>query len=163
MSGNVRDSIVRALKKTRFSKDGTLLTFGIESPLLKEDIAARLKRKGVFPDASFSKELVRMPVEAFVEFLDEILDEETKTKVRSTLVKDKQLPNMSFKALATGILVNLGKKAAGEAGGEIAKAAGEHLAKPAVEKAMTFLMGVLTGDVKRATKDISKDDYTIEV
>jgi hypothetical protein len=106
---DLRQSIVDALKKTRFSKDGTLLTFGVESPLLKEDIAARLKRKGVFPDASFSKELVKLPVEAFVEFLDEIVDERTKKEVRATLVKDKQLPDTSFKALATGVLTKLGE------------------------------------------------------
>jgi hypothetical protein len=155
-------SIVEALKKTRFSKDGTLLTFGIENPLLKEDIAARLKRKGVFPDASFSKELVRMPVEAFVEFLDEILDEKTKKEVRKTLVKDKQLPDKSFKALATGILMKLGQKVAGEAGGQIAEAFGDEVAKPAAEKAIAFLMGVLTGDAKSATEKISKDDYYLE-
>jgi hypothetical protein len=57
---DLRQKIVNALKKTRFSKDGTLLTFGVESPLLKEEIAARLKLKGVFPDASFSKELVKL-------------------------------------------------------------------------------------------------------
>jgi hypothetical protein len=88
---DLRRSIVDALKKTRFSKDGTLLTFGVESRLLKEEIAARLKRTGVFPDAAFSKELVKLPVEAFVDFLDEIVDEDTKKEVRTTLVKDKLL------------------------------------------------------------------------
>jgi hypothetical protein len=43
-----RAAIVEALKKTRFSNDGKLLTFGVESPLLWEDPTARLKRKGVF-------------------------------------------------------------------------------------------------------------------
>jgi len=64
--GDLKPAIVAALKKTRYSKDGTLLSFGVENPLLREDIAARLKEKGVFPDASFSKELVKLPVEAFV-------------------------------------------------------------------------------------------------
>jgi hypothetical protein len=59
---DMRESIVDALKKTRFSNDGTLLTFGIESPLLKEEVGARLKRKGVFPDAAFSREIVKLPV-----------------------------------------------------------------------------------------------------
>src|SRR5216684_3840683 len=117
---DLRQAIVNALKKTRFSKDGTLLAFGVESPLLKEEVAARLKRKGIFPDASFARELVKLPVKAFVEFLDEILDDETKKAVRATLVKDKQLPDKSFKALATGVLAKLGEKVAGEAGKEIA-------------------------------------------
>jgi hypothetical protein len=40
--------------------------------------------------------------------------------------------------------------------------AGEMLgkaAKPAAEKAVAFLSGILTGDVKGATRNISKDDY----
>jgi hypothetical protein len=156
---DLRDSIVTALKKTRFSKDGTLLTFGVESPLLKEEITARLKRKGIFPDASFSKELVKLPVEAFVQFLDEIVDEETKKQVRTTLVKDKQLPDTSFKALATGVLAKLGEKVAGEVGKELAGEIVGKAAKPAAEKAIGFLTGLLTGDAKGATKNISKDDF----
>jgi hypothetical protein len=152
--GDLRGAIVEALKKTRFSNDGKLLTFGVESPLLKEEITARLKRRGVFPDASFSKELVKLPADAFVEFLDEIVDDETKKQVRTTLVKDKQIPDTSFKALATGVLVTLGKKAAGEAGGALAG----KLAKPAAEKAASFLMGLLTGDAKGAAKGLAKDD-----
>jgi hypothetical protein len=94
---DLRQGIVNALNKTRFSKDGTLLAFGVESPLLKEEVTARLKRKGIFPDASFARELVKLPVEPFVEFLDEILDEETKKAVRVTLVKDKQLPDKALR------------------------------------------------------------------
>jgi len=108
--GDLRGAIVEALKKTRFRNDGELLTFGVESPLLKEEIIARLKSRGVFPDASFSKELVKLPADAFVEFLDEIVDNETKRQVRATLVKDKQIPDTSFKALATGVLVNFGSR-----------------------------------------------------
>jgi hypothetical protein len=80
VQADLRRNIVDALRKTRFSKDGTLLTFGIENPLLKEEIAARLRRKGIFSDASFSRELVKLPVDAFVEFLDEILTKEQRRK-----------------------------------------------------------------------------------
>jgi hypothetical protein len=147
---DLRGAIVEALKKTRFSNDGKLLTFGVESPLLKEEVTARLKRKGVFPDASFSKELVKLPADAFVEFLEEIVDDETKKQVRATLVKDKQIPDTSFKALATGVLVALGEKAAGEAGGA--------LADTAAEKAASFLIGLLTGDAKGAAKGLARND-----
>ena len=156
---DLRVKIVDALKKTRYSKDGTLLTFGIESPLLREDVTARLKRRGVFPDASFSKELVKLPVDAFVEFLDEIVDDDTKKAVCITLVKDKQLPDTSFKALAAGVLTKLGEKVAGEAGKEIAGEIVGKAAKPAVEKAVGFLSGILAGDAKGATKNLTKDDY----
>jgi hypothetical protein len=158
-TGDLRDRIVAALKKTRFSGDGKSLAFGVESPLLKEDITARLKRKGVFPDASFSKELVKLPVEAFVEFLDDLVDADTKKEVKKTLVKDKQLPDKSFKALATGVLGKLCEKVAGEAGKEIAGELVSGVGKPASEKAIGFVMGLLTGDAKGATKGITKDDF----
>lgn len=155
---DLRESIVTALKKTRFSSDGSLLTFGVESPLLREDIAARLKRKGIFPDASFSKELVRLPVDAFVEFLDEIVDDKTKDEVRTVLVRDKQLPDTSFKALATGVLTKLGEKVVGEVAGEAAKGIVGR-ASGALGKAVTFITGLLTGDAKAATKNITAEDY----
>ena len=121
--------------------------------------SARLKRKGVFPDAAFSKELVKLPVEAFVEFLDDIVDDRTKKEVRNTLIKDKQLPDTSFKALATGVLAKLGEKVAGEAGKELAGEIVGKVAKPAAEKAVGFLTGLLTGDAKGATSKLTKDDF----
>lgn len=155
---DLRPAIVAALGKTRFSSDGTLLSFGVESPLLKEDIAARLRNKGVFSDASFSKEIVRMPVDAFVEFLDDIVDEETKNNVRQTLVKDKQLPDKSFKAIATGVLSKLGEKVAGEAGKAIAGELVGEVAKPITKKVVAFVTSLVAGDAKAAAKSISKDD-----
>jgi len=70
-----------------------LLTFGVESPLLREEIAATLRRKGFFVDRSFASEIIRMPAEWLVEFLDEIVDDKTKEDVRTALVSDKQLPD----------------------------------------------------------------------
>jgi hypothetical protein len=145
-AGDMRPAIVAVLKKTRFSADGSLMTFGVESPLLKEDITARLRAVGVFADASFSKELVRMPVDAFVEFLDGVVDDEVKKSVKKKLVEDKQLPERSFKALATGVLKKLGEKVADETGGE--------LAKGAADKVSSFIGGLLNGDSKSATKSI---------
>lgn len=156
---DLRQAFAKALRRTRFSKDGTLLAFGIENPLLKEEIVASLKRKGFFSDASFSKEIIRLPVEALVEFLDEILDDKTKEDVRSALIKDKQLPDKSFKALAIGVLGKLGEKVAGEVGKEVAGELVGKVAKPFTDKAIGFLSGLLSGDSKAATKAISRDDF----
>ena len=156
---DLRPALVAALKKTRFNSDGTLLTFGVESPLLKEEITARLKRKGVFSDASFAKEIVRLPVDAFVEFLDDIVDDDTKKAMKETLVKDKQLPDKSFKALATGVLSKLGEKVAGKAGEAIAGELVGEVGKPVAKKVVSFITGLLAGDSKGATKGITKDDF----
>jgi hypothetical protein len=156
---DLKPQLVAALKKTRYSSDGTLLTFGVESPLLKEEITARLKSKGVYSDSSFAKEILRLPVDAFVEFLDDIVDDDTKKSVRETLVKDKQLPDKSFKALATGVLSKLGEKVAGKAGEAIAGELVGEVGKPVAKKAITFITGLLAGDPKGATKSITKDDF----
>jgi hypothetical protein len=103
--------------------------------------------------------VVGLPVEALVEFLEEILDEKTKEDVRAALVKDKQLPDKSFKALAMGVLGKLGEKVGGEVGKEVAGELAGKVVKPLTEKAIGFLSGLLSGDAKAATKGISKDDY----
>lgn len=150
-ASDLQSAIVASLKKTRFSADGSLMTFGVESPLVKEEIVARLRRAGVFADASFSKEIIRMPIDAFVDFLDTLLDAETKKNVKAILIKDGQLPDRSFKALATGILRKLGEKVAGEAGGA--------LSKGVVDRVGSFLGGMLSSDPKAATKGISVIDF----
>jgi hypothetical protein len=159
---DLRPALVAALRKTRFNSDGSLLTFGVESPLLKEEITARLKTNGVFSDASFAKEIVRLPVNAFVEFLDNIVDDDTKKSVKETLVKDKQLPDKSFKALATGVLSKLGEKVAGKAGEAMAGELVGEVGKPVAKKVTGFIIGLLTSDAKAATRGITKDDF-IEV
>lgn len=99
-----------------------------------------------------------MPVDAFVEFLDDIVDEETKNNVRQTLVRDKQLPDRSFKAIATGVLSKLGEKVAGEAGKAIAGELVGEVAKPVTKKVIAFVTSLVAGDAKGAVKSISKDD-----
>lgn len=167
LAQDLTGQLVAALKVTRFAKDGTLLTFGIESPLLKEEIVARLKRKGVYADASFQKDIVRLPVDAFVAFLDEVVSDDTKKQVSDRLVRDKQLPDRSFKALATGVISKLGEKVAGEAGkalaGGVVDAAADAFAKPAVEHMEAFLVGLLANDVDGVVEaavavDVARED-----
>jgi hypothetical protein len=160
VSADLRQALVEALQKTRFSKDGTLMAFGVESPLLKEEIVARLKRKGVFADASFARELVRLPVDAFVEFLDDIVGDDVKNALKKTLVEDKQLPDLSLKALAIGALATLGEKFGGEVLGNVVKLVGDKATTvaitPAIEKAAAFLSGILHGDAKKAVAKLDK-------
>lgn len=147
LGGRLRE----ALQRTRFSKDGTLLTFGIESPLLKEDVVARLKAKGVFADASFSRDIVRMPVEAFVEFLDDLIDPGTKREFVARLTKDKQLKDKSFKAIASGVLGKLGEKVADEVGKEVA-ADIVGAAAPVAKEFGAFLFGLLRSKGEEAAQ-----------
>jgi len=146
---DLKAALMEALAKTRFAKDGEYLTFGIESPLLREEIIARLKAKGVFADATFARDIVRLRVDAFVEFIDDLVDPATKKALKQKLVKDKQLADKSFTAVAKGVLGKLAEKIAGEAG----KAIGENVVDgakdilgPAAERTTDFLISLLKGD-----------------
>jgi hypothetical protein len=152
---DLRSALVAALTKTRFAKDGTYLAFGIESPLLREEIVARLKTKGVFADATFAREIVRLPVDAFVEFLDDLVDSEVKKAFKAKLVKDKQLEDKSFIAITKGVLGKLAEKVAGKAGEAVAGAvvdAGKDALAPVAEQVTAFLVGLLKGDADSAAK-----------
>ena len=155
---DLREALVQALCKTRFAKDGSLLTFGIENPLLREEVEARLKRRGIFADASFSREIVRLPVDAFVEFLDELVDEATKHELRKRLVEDHQLPDRSFKALVAGLLSKLGEKVAGQAGeaivGELLKPFGSKAVENVGDRVGAFVSSLLRSDVVEASRTL---------
>ena len=161
---DLREALVQALGKTRFAKDGSLLTFGIENPLLREEVEARLKRRGIFADASFSREIVRLPVDAFAEFLDDLVDEATKRELRRRLVEDHQLPDRSFKALVAGLLSKLGEKVAGQAGeaivGELVKPFGSKAVENVADKVGAFLASLLRSDVVAASRTLRSIELT---
>ena len=156
---DLRAALVAALGKTRFAKDGTYLAFGIESPLLREEIVARLKAKGVFADATFAREIVRLPVDAFVEFLDDLVDPEVKKAFKAKLVKDKQLADKSFTAITKGVLGKLAEKVVGKAGealGDAVVEGAKDVLSPVTKQVTDFLVGLLKGDANGAA-DIAAD------
>ena len=107
---------------------------------------------GVYADTSFSSELVRLSVKHIVDFLDAFLDEEIKKAMHHALIEDGQLQDKSFKVVAFRVLKGVAKKAAGEAGDELADVFGE------------AIRGLMTGDaegVKGAIDVIDLNDETL--
>ena len=121
----LKDDLVAALRSVRYTKERDLLAFGIESPILREELRSRLKRMGIYADASFSSEIVRLSVKHFVDFLDALLDEPTKKAMQEKLTKDGHLTDKTFKGVAFRILKGIATKAIGQAGGEIAEEFGD--------------------------------------
>ncbi|MDE0156036.1 MAG: hypothetical protein OXI88_00660 [Gammaproteobacteria bacterium] len=115
----LKKDLIEALSSVRFVKDGDLLSFGVESPLLREELRSRLKHLQIYADASFSSEIIRISVDHFVEFLDDFLGDIGKKKIQQALIKDNQIEDNSYKAAACRILKGIAEKAAGEAGGEL--------------------------------------------
>jgi hypothetical protein len=138
---DLKPALIEALGKTRFTKDGTYMAFGIESPLVREAIIAGLKAKGVFADASFSREIVRLPVHAFVDFLDGLVDKDTQKSFLEKMVKDKVLEDTTFAGIAKGVLSKLVKKVAGDALGDAV-----------ADEVKGFLISLLKGEVDEAAK-----------
>lgn len=148
--------LIRALQKTKFSKDGSLLTFGIESPLLREEMFARLKSSGIFADMTFARDIIRMPVKHFVYFLDGILDSAAKEKMVDKLVASKHLVGTDFKSLVVGAMGKFGEKVAGEAGNQIA---GEMVdqARSTGQRLTSFLSILLAGKTDQITEIMEID------
>jgi hypothetical protein len=155
--GELTEMLRAALSRTKFSKDGTYLAFGVESPLLKEEIVARLKANRVFSDATFSKDLVRLPVDAFVDFLDDLVDPDVKRAFVAELVKDKQIADRSFKGVMTGILGSMGSKLGGavmeEVAGELVEAAA-----PVADRIGAFVGDLLRGGADAALAVLRPDE-----
>ncbi len=121
----LKNDLIEALTSVRFSKDGDLLSFGVESPILREELRSRLKHLRIYADASFSSEIVRISVEHFVEFLDNFLGEFEKKNIRQALLRDNQIEDNTYKAVACRILKGIAEKAADKAGGELIDLFGE--------------------------------------
>ena len=114
------EALKTALTSVRFTSNSGLLTFGVESPLVREELRSRLKSKGIFPDSSFSSDIIKVSVEHFVEFLDTLVDDAAKKKIREALLKDKQIKDDSFKSLVIEAVKDVGKKAVGQGTTELA-------------------------------------------
>ena len=108
---NLKDDLVAALKSVKFVKDGDFLSFGVESPLLREELRSRLKRMGIYADTSFSSDMIRISVNHFVEFLDDFLGDAEKEEIRRALIKGSQNKDDSFKDVVLPALKDLAKKA----------------------------------------------------
>lgn len=159
--GELTGKLRTALSRTKFGNDGTYLAFGIESPLLKEEIVARLKADGVFADATFSKDIVRLPVDAFVTFLDDLVDPEVKAAFVAELVRGKQVADRSFKGILTGVLGKMASKVGGAVAEEVAEGVAEGIVEavtPVVERIGGFVGGLLQNGAAAAVAFVQPDE-----
>jgi len=123
--------IVDCLSSARFVKDGAMISFGVEDPLLSADIAARLKSLGAITDSSFNREIVKVPRDAFADLVAALLPADRRDVVRKALVQ-AGVPDGSWKGVVRGALAKVAEKLAGAAGEEATKQL-QDLAGPAIK------------------------------
>lgn len=112
---SLNDRIIDAIGRVQFLKEGSVIQFGIEDPLVQEHLAAQLKRAGVFADTSFNREIVKLPLGAFVAFIESLLPEDRRELVRQALIK-AGMEDTSLAGVLSGALGKVAEKIAGKAG-----------------------------------------------
>lgn len=110
--------ILKAIGGARFSVDDKRLSFGIESPLVRAAVQARMKQVGIFSDISLSGEILKVPLDQVGDFLAAFLTEDDVDRIAKALKKEGKLP----KGWLAEHLNKLGADAATEAGKAALKA-----------------------------------------
>lgn len=94
-------AVFKTLVGARFFKDGTNLAFGVESPLVRSAIAAKMKERGVFSDVSISGDILKVSPAQFAEILVSLLPEKVAKEIAAKVKKQGFNENEVKKALRT--------------------------------------------------------------
>src|SRR5262249_48459827 len=105
-------------------------------------------KRNIYADTSFAKEIVRLPVDSFVEFLDEIVAPTQKKEITESLVRYKLVPDKSFKGVVKGVVKKVVEKVADKAGGE--------LTEIAIDRLTDFVRGLVGNDASAMTGALDK-------
>ena len=77
--------VLATLAKAKFSVDEKRLSFGVESPLVRAVIEARLKAAGIFSEISLSGDIVKVPVNQLGDFVRVFLDDDAAKALQKKL------------------------------------------------------------------------------
>jgi hypothetical protein len=113
----LRERLVEFLRRIRYHKDGEYIAVGIGDVMVREYFIAALQSLGTYPDRSFADELVRVPIDGFVAYIDGNTDKDKRDAIEKALVKAKLVPDTSLagitKAIVKAAAVKIGEKALG--------------------------------------------------
>lgn len=80
-------AVLTTLAKARYWKEGSNLAFGVESPLVRAAITARMRERGVFADISLSGDILKVSPDQFGEVLAALLPGELAKALAKKLKK----------------------------------------------------------------------------
>ncbi len=108
--------IKEELKRARFLKmDGSMIGLDIEDPLLIDYLKDKLRKLGHPSDTSYSNQILKITVDAYVSLLNEYLKSDIKKNIVDELIKNNLIKDKSFKGAAKLILKGLTSKVLGSA------------------------------------------------
>lgn len=111
------EMVAVTLAKTNFSVDDKRLAFGIESPLVRAIIEAKLKTLGVFAEISLSGEVLKVSLDQLDLFITVLIGKERAKALELALKKEGYLKGKGLSAQ----LKKFGKKAGDGAAKEVGK------------------------------------------
>lgn len=116
-----RREVLAALQHARFHIEGKRqeIQLGIESPMLRKELEAAIKKQNSFADYSFNSEILRIDFNVYASLLEQLItDQNDRTKLEAAIkaaLKKQREEVLSWKELLNAFL----KGAAGKAGEEI--------------------------------------------
>jgi len=126
-------AILRALDKARYRKDGDDLAFGIESPLVRTALSAKMREQGVFADISLSGDILRVSPDQFGDVIAALLPEDLAKALAKKLKKqgvDESAVRAAIKRLGSSVaedfLKDQAKSGLGDLLGALWKGAAEN-------------------------------------
>ena len=134
LDGELKELLVNPI----FLKDHDKIGIEIGNPYLIDHLRFKLKKLNHITDGSFSPELVKLTVDAYISIFESYLPETSKQEVLDSLIEIGAASDTSFSGVLTTILKKLGTKVADEAGGQVAESIGGYL-KPIIDGSVSSI------------------------
>lgn len=123
----LNNELKNLLSKPIFLKDNDKIAIEISNPLLADHLRSQLKKLGYITDGSFSAELIKMSMNAYLAIFEYMIPKDSKKHVIDALILCGAKEPTDFKKILTSILKTLGSIAIGKAGEESVKYLFTHL------------------------------------
>ncbi|WOE69514.1 hypothetical protein RZR97_10425 [Hydrogenimonas thermophila] len=134
LDGELKELLVNPI----FLKDQDKIGIEIGNPYLIDHLRFKLKKLNHITDGSFSPELVKLTIDAYISIFESYLPETSKQKIIDSLIKIGVVSDTSFSGVLTSILKKLGTKVADNAGGQVGESIGGYL-KPIIDGSISSI------------------------
>jgi len=127
--GRLNDKVIEALCSGRFHKDSDkYFCLEVEAPLVNAHLKEEVRKLGHISDSSFNTSIIRLPLDAVVDVVSNLVPDDQEEQVRVALEKAGAQKALTFRSVLKSSLKALGKKYVGEAADQLVDGAGDYLA-----------------------------------